>query len=65
MRTLGKPYLLRHTCASLLIREGRRVTEVAAQMGHPADRADRADRETLIRRARAELFEASGEAARG
>ena len=62
MRTLGKPYLLRHTCASLLIRDERRVTEVAAQMGHPADRADR---ETLIRRARADLFEASGEAARG
>lgn len=80
-RGLGKPYLLRHTCASLLVREGRSVTEVAEQMGHSAeeclrtyahvfrdyDPADRADREALIRRARAEVFdaEASGEAAGG
>jgi hypothetical protein len=57
------------------------VTEVAEQMGHSAeeclrtyahvfadfDSADRADRETLIRRARAEIFgaEASGEAIGG
>jgi integrase len=80
-RVIGKPYLLRHTCASLLVREGRSVTEVAEQMRHSAeeclrtyahvfadfDPADRADRETLIRRARAEIFgaEASGEAIGG
>jgi hypothetical protein len=80
-RVLGKPYLLRHTCASLLVREGRSVTEVAEQMGHSAeeclrtyahvfrdyDSSDRADREALIRHARAEVFgsEASGEAVGG
>jgi integrase len=65
---IGRPYLLRHTCASLLVREGRSVTEVAEQMGHSAeeclrtyahvfrdhDPADRADRDALIRRARDE-----------
>ena len=80
-RGLGKPYRLRHTCASLLVREGRSVTEVAEQMGHSAeeclrtyahvfrdyDPADRAGRDALIRRARAEVFgtEASGEAVGG
>jgi integrase len=80
-RSIGRPYLLRHTAASLLVREGRSVTEVAEQMGHSAeeclrtyahvfkdyDPADRADRETLIRRARTEIFgdEASGAAAGG
>jgi integrase len=29
-----RPYDLRHTCATLLIYEGRPVTEVAAHMGH-------------------------------
>ena len=80
-RALGKPYLLRHTRASLLVREGRSVTEVAEQMGHSPeeclrtyahvlrdyDPSDRADAETLIRRARAEVFdaEASGTAVGG
>ena len=80
-RAIGKPYLLRHTCASLLVREGRSVTEVAEQMGHSSeeclrtyvhvfqdyDASDRADRKALIRRARAEVFgiEASGAAVGG
>ncbi len=32
--TYFRPYDLRHTCATLLIYEGRPVTEVAAHMGH-------------------------------
>ena len=71
-RAIGKPYLLRHTCASLLVGDGRSITEVAEQMGDSGeecwrtyahvladyDASGRADRETLIRRARAEVFSA-------
>src|SRR5262245_34111857 len=78
---IGKPYLLRHTFVSLLVREGRSVTEVAELAGHSPEEClrtyahvfrdyapdDRADAETLIRRARAEVFdaEASGAAVGG
>jgi integrase len=69
---IGKPYLLRHTFVSLLVREGRSVTEVAELAGHSPEEClrtyahvfrdyapdDRADAEALIRRARAEVSDA-------
>jgi len=48
-----RPYDLRHTCATLMIYEGRTLTEVADHLGH-------ADRGVLLARTYAHVFKDAG-----